>query len=59
MRTSAVVERDQIGDAGRALTAFDFDDHAIVDPQAIGRDLLDFRDADATLMRESAGIGER
>ena len=32
---------------GRALTAFDLDHHVIIDLQAIGRDVLGFRDADA------------
>lgn len=44
---SAVVQRNQFGDARRALAAFDFDHHVIVDPQAIGRDVLHFRDAGA------------
>jgi hypothetical protein len=45
--TSAIVERDQFHDAGGALTALDFDHCVIVDSQAIGRNILDFRDADA------------
>jgi hypothetical protein len=53
---SAIVQRDQLGDAGGALAAFDFDHHAIVDPQAIGRDILYFRDAG---ILEPAGTGER
>jgi hypothetical protein len=44
---SAVMQRDQFGDAGRTLAAFDFDHHVIVDPQAIWRDVLHFRDAGA------------
>ena len=56
---SAVVQRDQLGDAGGALAAFDFDHDAIVDPQAVGRDVLDFRDAERPLIREPAGTGER
>jgi hypothetical protein len=44
---SAVVERNQLGDARRTLAAFDFDHHVIVDPQAIGRNVFHFRDAGA------------
>jgi hypothetical protein len=44
-RSSAIMQGDQFGDAGRTLTAFDFDHHAEVDAQAVGRDLLHFGDA--------------
>jgi hypothetical protein len=44
-RGSAIVEHDQLGDTGRTLAAFDFDDHVIADPQAVGRDVLYFRNA--------------
>ena len=49
--TSAVVERDQLRDAGGALTTVDFEGQATVDPQTIGRDVLDFCDADGPPMR--------
>jgi hypothetical protein len=44
---SPIMQRDQFGDAGGALATFDFDHHVIVDPQAIGRDILYLCDAGA------------
>src|SRR6516164_5189254 len=54
-RLSAQVQRDQLGDAGRTLAAFDLDDQAIVDLQAVGRHVLGFRDCDESPQTRAGG----
>ena len=44
---SAVVQGNELGDAGRSRPALDLDHHAIVDSQAVGRNVLGLGDADA------------
>jgi hypothetical protein len=56
---SAIVQRDQLGDAGGALATFDFDHDVIVDPQPIGGTSSASAMLVRPLMREPAGTGER
>ena len=46
-RCSAIVQGDQLGDAGRAFAALDLDHEMIVHAQAVGRHVLCFGDRDA------------